>query len=303
MNNYIKSFIRFMIYSTLYKWLNNYLSRYEIFRKLGKQPTGTLTIIIFLLGFMGTNLTNCSVPTLPPKTDKIPEKPDEISEAPKKDLSKIRSIALSPYRTPNKFSQSKKLLYRMYSKANHETTFYCGCSYTTDGKKRHDRDSCGLKLTKYVKLYGIDAEHVMPAYRIAKNLSCWKSGGRKNCDAMDKNYNLAATDLHNLRPAIPAINRLRSNYPFIDAIPGEKRDFGACDFEIENKLVEPPEQKKGDIARTYLYMNDIYDFINLTRGELEQFITWNKEDPADGWEQQRNKLIGEIQGNINPYIN
>ena len=39
-------------------------------------------------------------------------------------------------------------------------------------------------------------------------------------------------DLYNLQPAIGEVNGLRSNYS-MEMIPGEKREFGACDVEIE----------------------------------------------------------------------
>ena len=46
-------------------------------------------------------------------------------------------------------------------------------------------------------------------------------------------------DLYNLYPAIGEVNGLRSNYSMA-MIPGEKREFGTCDVEIEDKKVEPP---------------------------------------------------------------
>jgi endonuclease I len=40
-------------------------------------------------------------------------------------------------------------------------------------------------------------------------------------------------DLYNMQPAIGEINRLRSNYS-MEMIPGDKREFGACDLAGEN---------------------------------------------------------------------
>ncbi len=61
-------------------------------------------------------------------------------------------------------------------------------------------------------------------------------------------------DLHNLQPAIGEVNGLRSNYSMA-MIPGEKREFGKCDVEIEGSKVEPRPDIRGDIARTYMYMD------------------------------------------------
>jgi endonuclease I len=44
----------------------------------------------------------------------------------------------------------------------------------------------------------------------------------------------------------------------MEMILGEKREFGDCDVEIENKKVEPRPEIRGDIARTYRYMDKAY---------------------------------------------
>ena len=58
--------------------------------------------------------------------------------------------------------------------------------------------------------------------------------------------------MYNLYPAIGKVNGRRSNYSMA-FIKGEKREFGKCDVEIKNKKVEPREDIRGEIARTYLY--------------------------------------------------
>jgi len=70
-------------------------------------------------------------------------------------------------------------------------------------------------------------------------------------------YRYMQSDMFNLYPAIGEINGLRSNYRF-DMVAGEDRDFGPCDFEIEGRVAEPPEHVRGDIARTYQYMDAAY---------------------------------------------
>ena len=47
-----------------------------------------------------------------------------------------------------------------------------------------------------------------------------------------------------------------------------KRDYGACDFEINFKhgVIEPRQSIQGDIARIYFYMNETYN-VPLTQNE------------------------------------
>jgi deoxyribonuclease-1 len=100
-------------------------------------------------------------------------------------------------------------------------TFYCDCAFTLK-PKRHDKQSCGVTTTKYVKATGLDAEHQMPISFLGHTLDCWAKGGRKNCGRVDKLFQKAEGDLHNLVPSVPAINRLRSNFPPVESIAGEE---------------------------------------------------------------------------------
>ena len=60
-------------------------------------------------------------------------------------------------------------------------------------------------------------------------------------------------------------------------IKGEKREFGECDVEIMNKKVEPRESIRGEIARTYLYMNSVYPGRGIISKKNRKLIdTWNR---------------------------
>src|SRR5215470_7912826 len=86
-------------------------------------------------------------------------------------------------------------------------------------------------------------------------------------------------------------------------IPGEKREFGACDVEIENRKIEPRPEIRGDIARTYIYMDWAYPGHGIiSRSNQKLFEAWDKEDPVDDWERERARRIEAIQGNRNPFI-
>jgi deoxyribonuclease-1 len=86
-------------------------------------------------------------------------------------------------------------------------------------------------------------------------------------------------------------------------IEGEKREFGKCDVEIKNKKVEPRESIRGEIARTYMYMDSAYPGRGIiTKRNRKLFEAWNKIDPVDEWECDRAKRIERIQGNSNQVV-
>jgi deoxyribonuclease-1 len=106
-------------------------------------------------------------------------------------------------------------------------------------------------------------------------------------------------DMYNLVPAIGEVNGLRSNYSFT-MIDGEKREFGKCNMEIEDKKAEPPDNRFGDIARIYQYMDDVYPGHGIISDKNRKlFDAWIAMDPVDAWECERIKRIQEIQGNEN----
>ena len=108
--------------------------------------------------------------------------------------------------------------------------------------------------------------------------------------------------MYNLVPAVGEINGLRSNYSFA-MIPGEKRKFGNCDMEIEGRKAEPPPDKRGNIARTYYYMDWAYPGHGIiSKKNRKLFEAWDMGDPVDAWECERCRRIEGIQGNENPFV-
>ena len=119
---------------------------------------------------------------------------------------------------------------------------------------------------------------------------------------MATKFRYMESDLYNLVPAVGEINGLRSNYSFA-MIPGEKRAFGNCDMEIEGRKAEPPPSKRGNIARTYFYMDWAYPGHGIiSKKNRKLFQAWDKEDPVDAWECVRIRRIEELQGNENPFV-
>jgi deoxyribonuclease I len=203
------------------------------------------------------------------------------------------------------FRAAKKILRKLYQ--NHRITFYCGCSYSG---KQLDHASCGYKpkRTHYksgkrnTRAYRIEWEHVVPAYAFAKSFPEYQTCKRKCLKKRNKLFARMEADLYNLVPAIGEVNGNRSNYSMAD-IPGEVREYGSCDVEIKGRKVEPRPAVRGNIARTYLYMDWAYPGRGIiTAQERKLFEAWDKADLVDEWECERARLIEKVQGNENPFV-
>ena len=209
------------------------------------------------------------------------------------------------------FSKSKALLKRIHQE--NPVTFYCQCEYYD---KSPNWQSCGFRPRKNRKRASrIEWEHVLPASHFGKKFNAWVNGhpvcvsskgkkfkGRKCTEKVHKLYRYMQADLYNLQPAIGEVNGMRSNYQ-IGEIDGEKREFGKCDIEIKNKKVEPAPKIRGDIARTYLYMEQTYPQYITFNQSIKKLITkWDQDDPVDDWECKRAILISNIQGNTNKIL-
>lgn len=199
------------------------------------------------------------------------------------------------------FSESKKLLKEIYK--DHQTTFYCDCKYNPlDKDNMIDRNSCGYiprnELTKKGKenerANRIEWEHIMPAENFGRHLSCWKDGGRKAC-SKDPIFNKMEADMHNLVPAIGELNADRSNFRY-GADKPKVGMYGECKFEVDfdANRAYVRDEIKGDIARAYLYMSKTYN-INLSDQERKLMEAWDKQDPIDEWEIEKNKRIENIK--------
>ena len=209
------------------------------------------------------------------------------------------------------FSKSKKLLLKIYKE--NPVTLYCGCTFK--GKKPN-LSSCGYVPKKDRKRANrIEWEHVVPAHAFGQSFSEWRTGhpkcvskngkkfkGRKCAQKINEEYRRMQADMFNLYPAIGEVNGRRSNYS-MGIIEGEKREFGKCDVEIKSRKVEPREEIRGEIARTYMYMDSVYPSRGIiSKKNWELFELWNKSDPVDEWECERAKRIENIQGNRNEIV-
>ena len=105
-------------------------------------------------------------------------------------------------------------------------------------------------------------------------------------------------DMFNLYPAIGVVNALRSNYNFT-MLPAVKSD---CAMTIDNRKAEPPERARGQIARTYFYMDGAYKQYRMSKSQRQLMGTWDKMYPVDGWECTRAKKIARLQKSMNNIV-
>ena len=79
-----------------------------------------------------------------------------------------------------------------------------------------------------------------------------------------------------------------------------KGSLGNAMLKLKSRKVEPKESIRGEIARTYLYMDSVYPGRGIiSKKNRKLFDAWNKSDPVDEWECERAKRIEKIQGNRN----
>ena len=206
------------------------------------------------------------------------------------------------------FSKAKKILYNKIYKNLEKKTFYCGCSYKN--KNSIDFKSCGFAPRKNAKrAKRVEAEHIVPASLFGRTFKSWRDGhpkcvtrkgkrykGRRCAKKVSREFRLMEADLFNLYPAIGEVNGDRSNYEFAE-IPGEKRSYGKCDVEIEGKKIEPREEIRGDVARTYFYMMASYPKrVKISGEKLKMFKRWSKLDPESEEEKMRLETIRKVLG-------
>ncbi len=147
--------------------------------------------------------------------------------------------------------------------------------------------------------YGLNIEHVFPMSWVVNSLEC---GRRTECRRRDPRFNRIEADLHNLFPSRRVINAARASFRFGD-IAGERREFGSCDFEIDERqrIIEPRAAVRGEIARAMFYMQDEYDLV-IFRRLGRRLREWHRAHPPDAQERRRNDRIEALQGTRNKFI-
>lgn len=113
-------------------------------------------------------------------------------------------------------------------------------------------------------------------------------------------------DLHHLFPTDSQMNSSRSSHAFGEV--GHDQTELKCrtarlgtSIKSRTLVFEPPKEHKGNVARALFYFSIRYNM--PIDGEQEAFLKkWDKEDPVDEEEWNRNNEIYKLQGNRNPFI-
>ena len=156
---------------------------------------------------------------------------------------------------------------------------------------------------------GWNREHVWPLSRLAST---------KSDQTTSK---IAGHDAHHIRPADYSVNAARGNLEFglASTIVNDTYGPGSSKCKISSEYFEPRDEVKGDIARMLFYMavryeGDVADEFDLELvfdshgtntteiGNLALLLEWNRIDPVDDFERNRNNVIYSFQNNRNPFI-
>ena len=210
------------------------------------------------------------------------------------------------FAAPSSFEAAKVMARQhVYQDRNQQGTFYCGCSWEWAGRSggRVNLKSCGYEIrAQDNRALRIEWEHIVPASLFGQQRQCWQQGGRANCKRTDPLFSAMEADLHNLTPSIGEANADRSNYRF-GMLPGSAYRHGACDFKVDfnDRVVQPRNKIRGQIARTYFYMHDRYD-LRLSSQQQKLLMAWNRKFPPTQWEEERNRRIGRLMGHPNDFV-
>ena len=113
----------------------------------------------------------------------------------------------------------------------------------------------------------------------------------------------ANSDMHHLFVTSKESNGKRANHPFCDAYYSYwELDGSIYGFdEYSQDCFEVQDEHKGNTARAIFYFSVRYK-MSIDQDQEKVLRRWNKLDPVDENERERNLRIKNLQGNINPFI-
>lgn len=270
-----------------------------------------ITFLVMLLIFGALRFLHDPKPVAQtkPKQSNVRVEPQQVVKSPQTTVP-INEQIRGNSKIEN-FDEAKRILKKIY--ADNPMTFYCGCSYT-DGEINFK--SCGFKPYHDSERAGrIEWEHIVPASDFGRSFKAWREGdprcrtkggkaykGRKCARFVSVEFNRMESDLYNLVPEIGEVNAIRSDKP-MGLLPGLPNQFGECKTKIANGMIEPREEIRGFIARTYKYMHHAYPKQGIISRKNEPlFEAWDRQYPPKSFERVRAQRIAKIQGNINMFV-
>ncbi len=218
-------------------------------------------------------------------------------------------FSITGWTAATSFNEAKTLLrtqvYHDQSKGG-EGTLYCGCQWTWVGQTggRVDLASCGYQARKQQsRAERIEWEHIVPAWVFGHQRQCWQQGGRKNCIENDAVFRKMEGDMHNLAPSIGEVNGDRSNLSYSQLPADTAYPYGMCRSRVDFKqrVFEPRDEVKGQVARVYFYMHDRYN-LSMSSQQQQLLIAWDQLYPVSDWERLRDQRIAKQTGQHNPFV-
>ena len=210
------------------------------------------------------------------------------------------------------FRAAKSLLTVLY--AERPCTLYSDCRFTADHMV--DYHHCAYVPRRIDgRANRIEWEHIVPAEAFGHGIAAWRDGhvacvdqhgpfrGRRCAAKASREYRRMESDLYNLVPEIGEVNQLRSNKPMAELAAQEGDELRSVGGVVATTAFSPRAGVKGDVARTYLYMDAAYPHVKLLSGKKAQlYWAWSLRDPVDTWECRRAYRIEGLQGNENPFV-
>jgi len=146
----------------------------------------------------------------------------------------------------------------------------------------------------------VEWDHIVPASFLGKKLPCWGTdvcsidlnwSHRRCCQETSVEFRFREANVMNLVPVLRKLNREKSH--FLPGVVQDKKHVkNLCGLKIDRKkkIFEPPDWRKGWVARVYLRMDEYYQLALSTqqRALLEQ---WNKAFPEDEEEKRYYTLL------------
>lgn len=213
------------------------------------------------------------------------------------------------YEAPENRSQAKKLIKMIH--LDYKTTMLNDCQYVYDPKSCMDitvvdTATCSVEQQKQ-RMQWIQ---VVPDTFYGRTMACMNEDicvseftgkayrGKLCCRLTNAKYREMEADLYNLIPVVSAIADLQEGKAFGEVA---KPTHMVGNVKIDSAFIEPPDERKGDIARVYLYMDQRYD-LQLTPQERALFERWHALDAVDAKECAIAKIIKKVQKVANPWI-
>lgn len=207
---------------------------------------------------------------------------------------------------PATFEKAKiELRQKVYFDRNSAGDLYCGCPWQWMGRSggRLDLQACDYQVrAQPTRAVRIEWEHVVPAWVLGHQRQCWQKGGRGNCVSSDPIFRAMEADMHNLSPSVGEVNADRSNYRF-GQLTSTPYQYGACPTRVDFKqrMAEPRDKAKGQVARIYFYMHDRYG-LSMSKQQQQLFSAWNRQYPVSQWELERDRRIAGVMGHNNLFV-